>query len=118
GVAPWSPDREFVVYPLDENNLTLFYNSVRQSHEGQTMLELSTEATRLAGILVLAAVTVESGGLLLVRIAAGGIPTTEFQEAFARAGHGHAGTFIALGLVTVLLTDATMMDGLAAMVAR
>jgi len=82
------------------------------------MLELSTEATRLAGILVLAAVTVESGGLLLVRIAAGGIPKTEFQKSFARAGHGHAGMFITLGLVTVLLTDATSLDGFAAWLAR
>lgn len=82
------------------------------------MLELSTEATRLAGILLLAAITVESGGYYLTRIVRGSVPATDFQRAFARAGHGHAGMFITLGLVAVVLTDATDLDGFAAWLAR
>ncbi|TDE08267.1 hypothetical protein [Jiangella asiatica] len=82
------------------------------------MLELSTEATRLAGILLLAAITIESGGWYLTRIARGHVPATDFQRAFARAGHGHAGMFVTLGLITAILTDATTLDGFAAWVAR
>lgn len=82
------------------------------------MLELSTEATRLAGILMLAVVTIESGGWFLTRVATGAVPTTEFQRSFARAGHGMAGTLVTLGLVGVILTDATTLDGLAGWVAR
>jgi hypothetical protein len=82
------------------------------------MLELSTEAARLAGILMLAVVTIESGGWFLTRVATGAVPTTEFQRSFARAGHGMAGTLVTLGLVGVILTDATTLDGFAGWVAR
>jgi hypothetical protein len=82
------------------------------------MLELSTEATRLAGILVLAVVTIESGGLFLTSVATGARPATEFQWSFARAGHGMAGMLVTLGLVGVILTDATTLDGFAGWVAR
>lgn len=82
------------------------------------MLELSTDATRLAGVLLLAAITIESGGWYLTRIARGAVPATEFQRSFARAGHGHAGIFVILGLISAILTDATDLDGVAAWVAR
>lgn len=82
------------------------------------MLELSTEATRLAGILLLAAVTIESGGWYLTRIARGAVPATDFQRSFARAGHGHAGMFVTLGLIAAILTDATSLDGFWAWLAR
>jgi hypothetical protein len=82
------------------------------------MLELSTEATRLAGILMLAVVTIESGGWYLTRVATGAVPTTEFQRSFARAGHGMAGALVTLGLVGAILTDATTLDGFAGWVAR
>jgi len=82
------------------------------------MLELSTEATSLAGILVLAVVTIEFGGWFLTRIATGDVPTTEFQRSFARAGHGMAGALVTLGLVGAILTDATTLDGFVGWVAR
>lgn len=82
------------------------------------MLELSTEATRLAGILMIAIVTIESGGWYLTRIARGAVPATDFQRSFARAGHGHAGMLVTLGMVGAILTDATALDGSAAWVAR
>lgn len=82
------------------------------------MLELSTEATRLAGVLMIAIVTIESGGVYLTRIARGKVPATDFQRSFARAGHGHAGMLVTLGMVGVILTEATTLDGAAAWIAR
>jgi hypothetical protein len=82
------------------------------------MLDLSTEATSVAGILMLAVVTIEFGGWVLTRMATGAVPATEFQHAFARAGHGMAGALVTLGLVGTILTDATTLDGFAGWVAR
>ena len=82
------------------------------------MLELSSEARQLAGVLLLAAITIESGGWYLTRLVRGAMPATDFQRAFARAGHGHAGMFITLGLIAAVLTDATELEGFAAWVAR
>lgn len=82
------------------------------------MLELSSEATTLSGILLLTAITVETGGMFLMRLARGDLPATPFQQSFARAGHGHAGMFITLGLITAVLTDATTLEGAAAWIAR
>ena len=82
------------------------------------MLELSPEATRLAGVLMIAIVTIESGGWYLTKIARGAVPATEFQRSFARAGHGHAGMLVTLGLVGAILTDATTLGGGAAWIAR
>src|SRR5690625_3176960 len=102
---------------LDRLIQTLFYNSV--TYEGWcVVLDLSTEALRLAGILLLALVTVESGGWYLTRIARGMAPSTEFQRSFARAGHGHAGMFLTLGLVAIILSDATALQGAAGWIAR
>ncbi|NDL57744.1 hypothetical protein [Phytoactinopolyspora mesophila] len=82
------------------------------------MLELSSEASRLIGILLLALVTVESGGWYLTRLIRGQMPATDFQRAFARAGHGHAGMFLVLGILAAVLTDATNLEGAAAWIAR
>lgn len=82
------------------------------------MLELSAEATRLAGVLMIAIVTIEFGGWYLTRIARGAVPATDFQRSFARAGHGHAGMLVTLGMVGAILTDATALGGAAAWVAR
>lgn len=82
------------------------------------MLELSTEALRLCGILMIAVVTIESGGWYLTRIARGAVPATDFQRSFARAGHGHAGMLVTLGMVGAVLTDATALDEAAAWLAR
>ncbi len=82
------------------------------------MLALSAEALRLTGILMIALVTIESGGWYLTRIARGAVPATDFQRSFARAGHGHAGMLVTLGMVGAVLTDATALTGLAEWVAR
>jgi hypothetical protein len=72
---------------------------------------LSDESRILAGILLLALVTVETGGLYLVRLVRGSAPSTPFQLAFARAGHAHAAVLLVLGLVCQVLADSTDQTG-------
>ncbi|MFY0406204.1 hypothetical protein [Solicola sp. PLA-1-18] len=58
-----------------------------------------------AGIVLLTVVAIESGGVLLLRIATGGTRVNELQRTFFRAGHAHAGMFVTLGLVVLLLVN-------------
>lgn len=73
---------------------------------------LSDESRVLAGILLLALVTVETGGMYLVRLVRGSAPATPFQLAFARAGHAHAGVLLILALLCQVLADSTEQAGL------
>lgn len=81
-------------------------------------LVLSEPARTLAGIILLTVPTIEFGGMFLLRIVRGSVPMTEFQKAFARAGHAHAGVLVTLGLVGVILADATTLTGLWGWLAR
>lgn len=72
---------------------------------------LSDESRVLAGALLLALVTVETGGLYLVRLVRGKAPATPFQMSFARAGHAHAGVLLILALVCQVLADSTNQTG-------
>lgn len=72
---------------------------------------LSDESRILAGVLLLALVTVETGGLYLLTIARGKAPVTPFQEKFARAGHAHAGVLLLLALICQVFADATDQSG-------
>lgn len=72
---------------------------------------LSAESRTLAGVLLLALVTVETGGLYLLRLVRGRAEATPFQLSFARAGHAHAGVLLILALVCQLLADATALTG-------
>ncbi len=75
------------------------------------MVDLS-ETTRLtAAILLFALVTVETGGLYLLRVVRGDAPATPFQLSFARAGHAHAGVLLILSLVGLVYADAVGLDG-------
>ena len=72
-----------------------------------------TDTTRiLAGILLLSLVTVETGGLYLVRLVQGAASATPFQLGFARAGHAHAGVLLILSLTALLYADAVHLTGL------
>lgn len=77
------------------------------------MEPLLSEASRqLAGILFLALVTVETGGLYLLKVVRGRrAHLTPFQEKFARAGHAHAGVLLVLALVCQPFVDATELSG-------
>jgi len=81
-------------------------------------LILSDESLRLAGILFLALVTVESGGLYMMRIVRGRVAVTPFQVAFARAGHAHAGVLLILALLCQVFADATNQSGLLDWISR
>lgn len=72
---------------------------------------LSDESRRLAGILFLALVTVESGGLYMLKIVRGREEVTPFQEKFARAGHAHAGVLLVVALLCQPFVDATGLTG-------
>jgi hypothetical protein len=72
-----------------------------------------SETTRiLAGILLLSLVTVETGGLYLVRLVQGATPATSFQLGFARAGHAHAAVLLILSLTGLLYADAIHLAGI------
>ena len=72
-----------------------------------------SDTTRiLAGILLLSLVTVETGGLYLVRLVQGAAPATPFQLGFARAGHAHAAVLLVLSLTALLYDDAVHLTGL------
>jgi hypothetical protein len=73
---------------------------------------LSDESRILAGILLLSLVTVETGGLYLLKIVRGAAEVTPFQEKFARAGHAHAAVLLVLALLCQVLADSTSQTGL------
>ncbi len=75
-------------------------------------LVLSDAALRVAGILLLSVVAIEWGGTFMLRIVRGGVPMTDFQKSFARAGHAHAGVLVILALVCVLYAEAAGQGGL------
>jgi hypothetical protein len=81
-------------------------------------LTLSHDTRTTAGVLLLTLVAVEYGGWYLLRIVRGRVPMTEFQRAFARAGHAHAGVLVTLALVGQILADAARLDGPLALLAR
>jgi len=63
-----------------------------------------SDATRLtAGILLLTVVLVEFGGWYMLQMVRRRVELTGFQQAFARAGHAHAGVLVILSLVVQLL---------------
>ena len=81
-------------------------------------MTLSTESRSIAGVILLTIVTIQFGGWFMTKIARGGVPMTDFQKSFARAGHGHAGVLVILGLVGLLYVDQTDLDGVLLHVAR
>ncbi len=81
-------------------------------------MELSQEARLAAGILLLSIVAVESGGVYMYAVLRKRVALTPFQQAFARAGHAHAGVLVILSLVIQLFADAAALDGAFGWVAR
>jgi hypothetical protein len=57
------------------------------------------------GILLLALVTVESGGYFLTRVVRGHVAANALQRNFFRAGHAHAAVLLVLSLVILLVLD-------------
>lgn len=81
-------------------------------------IALSDSSKTTAGILLLSIVGIAYGGTFLLRVVGGGVPVTDFQKSFFRAGHAHAGVLVILGLLATILVDVTDLDGVLKMVAR
>lgn len=79
---------------------------------------VSSDAQHLVGILLISLVTVESGGLYLLRLARTAEGVTDFQRAFACAGHAHAGVLLVLAVAVQPFVDASDLDGWVGWVAR
>jgi hypothetical protein len=77
------------------------------------VLELTDPARITAGIVLLTVVGIESGGYFLLKVVGGKVPATDFQKSFYRAGHAHAGVLVILGLLCLLLAEATDLTGFA-----
>lgn len=84
----------------------------------QTILALSSTSRATAGTILLTVLAVEWGGATVLSLVRGRKPATDFQRAFARAGHGHAGVFVILALVSQILVDETDLAGVAEALAR
>jgi len=72
----------------------------------------------VAGILLLALITVESGGAFLVRVTTGGQPTNDLQKSWFRAGHAHAAVLLVLGIGILAVTDNVDVPAWLAWIAR
>jgi len=62
------------------------------------------------GVLLLALVTVESGGVFLTRVVGGDVPATDFQRGFYRAGHAHAAVLLVLSIAILSVVDAATLS--------
>ena len=83
-----------------------------------TSLMLSADTRGTAAILLFTIVAIEYGGWFMLRVVRGNQPVTDFQKAFFRAGHAHAGVLVILALVAQILADAARMSGPLAFFAR
>ena len=79
---------------------------------------MSDESRILAGVLFLSLVTVETGGLYMVKLWKDAAGATPFQIGFARARHAHAAVLLVLGLLCQLFVDQTDLSGFAEWLAR
>ena len=65
----------------------------------------------LIGILLLALVTVESGGYFLTRVVRGKAPVNRLQQNFFRAGHAHAAVLLVLSIAILAVISYAALDG-------
>jgi len=65
----------------------------------------------LIGILLLALVTVESGGYFLTRVVRGHVPANRLQTSFFRAGHAHAAVLLVLSIAILAVISHAALDG-------
>jgi hypothetical protein len=84
----------------------------------EAVVSLSKDARTTAGVILLSIVAVEYGGTFMLRVVRGRAPATDFQKAFFRAGHAHAGVLVILALVGQILADAAEMHGVPSTLAR
>jgi hypothetical protein len=71
----------------------------------------SAQDVILIGILLLALVTVESGGYFLTRVVRGHVPVNGLQQGFFRAGHAHAAVLLVLSVAILAVIGHAALDG-------
>lgn len=59
------------------------------------------------GVLLLALVTVESGGYFLTRVVRNHVAANQLQQSFFRAGHAHAAVLLVLSIAVLSVIDQT-----------
>ena len=68
-------------------------------------MTIQPQSVLLIGILLLALVTVESGGVFLTKVVRGSVPTNTLQKNFFRAGHAHAAVLLVLSIAILGVID-------------
>ena len=72
---------------------------------------LSPSSLTVFGILLLALVTVESGGYFLTKVVRGHAPANALQTSFFRAGHAHAAVLLVLSMAILAVIDQASLTG-------
>jgi hypothetical protein len=81
-------------------------------------MTIESQNVQLIGILLLALVTVESGGVFLTRVVRGGVATNLLQKNFFRAGHAHAAVLLVLSIAILAVIDHAVLPPVLETVAR
>jgi hypothetical protein len=81
-------------------------------------MTIQPQTALLIGILLLALVTVESGGYFLTRVARGSVPANALQTSFFRAGHAHAAVLLVLSIAILGVIDNAVLPSGIDVVAR
>jgi hypothetical protein len=74
-------------------------------------MTIQPQTAVLIGILLLALVTVESGGYFLTRVVRRKVEANALQVSFYRAGHAHAGVLLVLSVAILSVIDFAQLDG-------
>ena len=78
------------------------------------VVTLSQDSRLTTGVLMIAFIAVELGGLLVLRLARGDRPATDFQRASVRAAYAHGALLIILAMVGQIYVDAARLGGVGA----
>jgi hypothetical protein len=81
-------------------------------------MSIQPQTAVLIGILLLALVTVESGGYFLTRVIRGRVRANALQTSFYRAGHAHAGVLLVLSVAILSVIDFAQLEGVWGFLAR
>lgn len=68
-------------------------------------MTIQPQSVLLIGILLLALVTVESGGVFMTKVVRGSVPANALQTSFFRAGHAHAAVLLVLSIAILGVID-------------
>jgi hypothetical protein len=81
-------------------------------------MTIQPQTAILIGILLLALVTVESGGYFMTRVVRRKVEANRLQVSFFRAGHAHAGVLLVLSIAILSVIDFAQLEGLWGFAAR